>query len=153
VYVFVDFVLGWIVHVRPVVRAGGWVILERGWWDLVVDPGRFRLQGSAGLARRLAVLGPRPDLVLILEAPADVVRSRKDRLSEAEVMRQARLWHTVLPTRVRRAYLDANQPAEVVLQLAEAELLRLREPGRRSLPTWTTPRPTEPAAVRTSRAP
>jgi hypothetical protein len=29
-YVFVDFVLGWIVHVRPVVRAGGWVVMERG---------------------------------------------------------------------------------------------------------------------------
>jgi thymidylate kinase len=129
-YVFVDFVLGWIVHVRPVVRAGGWVVIERGWWDLVVDPGRFRLRGSAGLARLLAMLGPRPDLFLILEASADVVRSRKNRVSAAEVMHQAYLWQTVLPTWVRRAYLDANQPAQVVLQRAEAELLRLQQSGR-----------------------
>jgi hypothetical protein len=138
VSVFVDFVLGWMVHVRPFVSSGGWVVMERGWWDLVVDPGRFRLQGSAGLARLLAQLGPRPDLVLILEARPEVVRSRKKQLSEADVMRQTRLWRTVLPTGVRRAYLDANQPAHIVLQLAEAELLRLRRPDRRSVPTWTS---------------
>ena len=129
-YVFVDFVLGWIVHVRPVVRAGGWVLIERGWWDLVVDPRRLRLQGSTGLARLLAAIAPRPDLFLILEAPADVVRSRKSRASDAEVVRQVRLWQTILPGRARRAYLDANQPAEVVLQLAEAELRRLDGGGR-----------------------
>jgi thymidylate kinase len=127
VYVFVDFVLAWIVHVRPAVRAGGWVVIERGWWDLVVDPPRLRLQRSAGLARLLAALGPHPDLFLILEASADVVRSRKGHASAADVRRQARLWQTILPNRVRRAYLDANQPAEVVLQRAEAELRRLQE--------------------------
>lgn len=127
VYAFVDFVLAWMVHVRPAVRAGGWVVIERGWWDLVVDPPRLRLQGSAGLARLLATLGPHPDLFLILEASADVVRSRKGHASEVDLNRQARLWHTILPTRVRRAYLDANQPAEIVLQRAEAELRRLHE--------------------------
>jgi thymidylate kinase len=127
VYVFVDFVLAWMVHVRPAVRAGGWVVMERGWWDLVVDPARLRLQGSAGLARLLAALGPHPDLFLILEASADVVRSRKEHASETDVVRQARLWQTILPHRVRRAYLDANEPAEVVLQRAEVELRRLNE--------------------------
>jgi thymidylate kinase len=128
-YAFVDFVLAWMVHVRPVVRAGGWVVIERGWWDMVVDPARLRLQGSTRLARLLAALGPRPDLFLILEASADVARSRKHRVVAAEVTRQVRLWQTVLPRRVRRAYLDANQPAEVVLQLAEAELRRLHASG------------------------
>jgi hypothetical protein len=111
------------------VRAGGWVVIERGWWDMVVDPARLRLQGSTRLARLLAALGPRPDLFLILEASADVARSRKHRVVAAEVTRQVRLWQTVLPRRVRRAYLDANQPAEVVLQLAEAELRRLHASG------------------------
>jgi hypothetical protein len=129
-YVFVDFVLGWIVHVRPVVRGGGWIVIERGWWDLMVDPARFRLQRSTRLARLLSRLAPLPDLFLILEASADVVRSRKNHMSDADVMRQVRLWHTILPARVRRAYLDASQPAEVVLRLAEAEMRRLRESRR-----------------------
>ena len=126
-YVFADFVLGWTFEVRPFVRAGGWVVIERGWWDLVVEPARFRLRGSTGLARCLGALAPQPDVFLILEASSKAVRSRKNQLSEAEVRRQNRVWKTVLPRRVRRTYLDADRPADLVFQQAEAALLRLHD--------------------------
>src|SRR5215210_2525696 len=42
-YYTVDFSLGWLLKVVPFVRRGGCVIIERGWWDMLVDPLRYRL--------------------------------------------------------------------------------------------------------------
>ncbi|MGH3608887.1 MAG: hypothetical protein ACRDRD_12470, partial [Pseudonocardiaceae bacterium] len=82
-YLFVDYQLGWQVRVRPFVRRGGWVILERGWWDVAIDQRRYRLRSSGWLLRALGHLLPRPDLVIVLRAPAQVLYSRKPELSTA----------------------------------------------------------------------
>ncbi|HEV2085225.1 MAG TPA: hypothetical protein VGR09_09085, partial [Gemmatimonadales bacterium] len=69
VYYMVDFSLGWLMKIVPFVRRGGRVIIERGWWDMLVDPLRYRLQLSPAIRRVLAHALPRPTVVLVLRAP------------------------------------------------------------------------------------
>jgi len=111
-YSLVDFHLSWLVKIRPSVRRGQWVIVERGWWDMLVDPLRYRTRISARAARVLARLMPRVSLVVVLEAPPEVITARKAQLSSAELTRQMRGWREILPPAQRRLYLDTSAPVE-----------------------------------------
>jgi len=122
VYLFADFLLTWFSRVRPVVARGGWVVIERGWWDTLVDPRRYRLRPAPVLTRALSRLAPRADVILILEAAPGVIRSRKAQLTESEIVRQARAWRSVLSARQHRTYIDASRSAEEVFRAAAQEL-------------------------------
>jgi hypothetical protein len=124
-YLFVDFLLGWATRVRPLVRRGGWVVFERGWWDHAVDPKRYRLRPPARLVPLLGRLLPSPDLFLVLEASPEVVIARKPQLSAEELVRQMEAWHRVLPGSYKRVYLDAARPADEVLERAGEEVAKL----------------------------
>lgn len=108
VYYWLDFVLGHVLVVRPVVRTGGFFVLERGWWDMRVDPRRYRLHPRPRLHRVLSRVTPRQDAYLVLEADADVIASRKAELTMPEIERQLGAWHFT-DSRLRRIYLDAGQ--------------------------------------------
>ena len=115
IYLFVDYQLGWQLRVRKFVRRGGWVILERGWWDLAIDQRRYRIRSSGWLLRAMGRLLPRPDLVIVLTAPSRTLLSRKAELSPTEFERQLEGWSTVLPRNVSRVFIDVTQsPADVV---------------------------------------
>jgi thymidylate kinase len=126
-YYWLDFALGSWLWIWPMRARTGLVVVERGWWDLVVDPRRYRLQVPAGLVRALARLLPKPDLALVLEAPPEVLLSRKTELSKAEMTRQTRAWRDALPERIRQSFLDASRPFPEVLAAGREELVSLLE--------------------------
>jgi len=149
VYLFADFLLTWLSRVRPVVARGGWVVIERGWWDTLVDPKRYRLRPAPVLTRALSRLAPRADVILILEAAPGVIRSRKAQLTESEIVRQARAWRSVLSARQHRRYIDASRSAEDVFRAAAQELSWL-PPSESLAPVSTVPRADASAPPRTS---
>lgn len=125
-FLFLDFRLGWWTRIRPFVQRGGWVVWERPWWDISIDPTRYRLQGWSGAARALGAGLPVPDLVIVLEAPVDVLLARKREVSEAELMRQTEELRHVVPAKVRTVFLDSREPIPALLEQAADELERLR---------------------------
>ena len=125
-YVFCDYFLGWWLRIRPFVNAGGWVIVERGWWDIAVDPKRYRMSTPSRLLWALGRLQPVPDLLLILEAPAEIVYTRKQELSMGELDRQMRAWRKHLPAKQKHVFIDAVKPIDEVVGAGEAEVERLR---------------------------
>jgi thymidylate kinase len=137
-YLFADYSLGWFLRVRPVLRRGGLLILERGWWDLSVDPRRYRLQDISRAVRFLGAFLPSPDLVLLLEAPPDVLLARKAELPGNELARQVYTWRQALSPKSHTVILDASAPREEVVQRA----IRLVEqrpavpPASGVLPDW-----------------
>lgn len=141
-WLFVDFLLGWLLVARPWCRRGGVVIVERGWWDALVDPRRYRLAGELGITRLLGRLLPAPDLTVVLEGPPDVLMRRKDELAAAEIERQAAAWRRV-PT--RRLHLDARRSPDDLVDEIDAALGRAIVPRRYArLPSrrdarWTVP--------------
>jgi thymidylate kinase len=121
IYLFIDYQFGWQLRVRPFVRRGGWVILERGWWDGAIDQRRYRIRSSGWLLRTMGRLLPRPDLVIVLTAPVQTLLSRKADLSPAEFERQLTAWTTVLPQNVTRVFIDSTQsPADVVVSAVDS---------------------------------
>jgi hypothetical protein len=127
VYLWVDFLLGWLVHVRPLVRRGGWVIFERGWWDHAVDPRRYRLRPPAALLAALGRFVPRADLIFVLHAPPEVIHRRRPELTEEELGRQMAAWRELLPPRQARIYLDTSAPLPEMIERAEAAVRALPE--------------------------
>jgi len=136
-YLFADFLYGWLVTIRPFVRAGGWVILQRDWWDLLVDPRRYRLHPFPRLGRLLGRLLPRPDLTLVLDADPDAILARKAELPAEELARQRAAWREVFPPDESHVYLDAARPSDAVLDRAAADLSRIMgEHGSRHALGW-----------------
>ena len=129
VYLYFDFLLGWYTTILPFVAAGGWVILQRDWWDLLVDPRRYRMQPIPRLGRLLGRLLPQPDLTIVLEADPDVILARKAELPAAELGRQASIWRQIMPPGPSSVYLDAAQSADEVLQRAATAIAQRLESG------------------------
>lgn len=152
-YYWLDFVLGGLVRWRALRVRAGLVVVERGWPDLLVDPRRYRLRVPAAVVSALGRLVPSPDLVLVLEAPADVVRSRKGELNATEIERQSLAWRGDLRGRRNTVFLNvADPPEEVVRSALDAvvTVLERRAAGllgsgwvalpSRARPRWWVPR-------------
>ena len=152
-YHWLDFLLGGWLRIVPFKIRSGLILVERGWWDIAVDPRRYRLAAPTALVRLLGWFLPTPDLVMVLEAPPDVLMARKSEIEPQELARQTRAWHSMLPSRTRRVYVDATRPeAEVQAAAREAVFSLLTERASRrfgvgwagvpssSSPRWLLPR-------------
>lgn len=93
--VFADWMIGYAFVWRRA-RRQGLLVIERGWFDMVVDPRRYRLQPQlTGMVLALGRLLPPADLVVLLTGPAAMVHSRKPEIGESEIRRQMREWPVV----------------------------------------------------------
>jgi hypothetical protein len=138
VYFWFDFLLGGMLRILPVRTRTGLVIWERGWWDLRVDPMRYRLSSLPRLIGLLGRLLPSPDLALILVAPPEIVQARKCELAVEEILAQQERWATALPRGISRVVLDASQsPDQILAQAREAIIDDLERRTARQLgPGW-----------------
>jgi len=71
----------------------GCLIQERGWWDQIVDPKRYRLHPNSILFVRIfGFFLPRPNFVFILTGDSQTIARRKTELSPQETERQCQKW-------------------------------------------------------------
>jgi len=92
VYFWADYVLGYWGRVRPLLVRHSLVIFDRYYCDLLIDPRRFRSRGPRWLARAVGAMIPMPDLMLILDAPAEVLQARKQEVTPEESARQTQAY-------------------------------------------------------------
>lgn len=83
-----DYWANYCLVVRPMLARSGLIIFDRYFYDLVIDPKRYRYGGPLWVARVLRPLVPKPELVFVLDAPVQVVTSRKQEVALEEVQRQ-----------------------------------------------------------------
>jgi thymidylate kinase len=107
--------------IRPEIRRGSLIIGDRWAYGYVAQPTGVRFYGPPWLAYAVVRLLPRPDLVINLTAPAEVIHERKEELSIEEIGAELELWKTV--STPRREDVDASRsPTEIahhVLALIE----------------------------------
>lgn len=141
-----DYWLGFAFIVRPLLARSGLVIFDRYFYDLFVDPRRYRYAGPVWLARVLSPFIPKPDLVLFLDAPEEVILSRKREVAPEELSRQRESYLKEageLPNaRVIDATLPLPQMRAQVSQLV-TEYLMQRFESRHDI-SWS--RPTDDSA-------
>ncbi len=112
---FADYWIGYLLLVRPQVKAGGLVLFDRYAHDLLVDPQRYRLPLLAlGCARLLAAAVPLPNLFILLYAPATVLQERKSEVSFLESQRQGHEYIRLIESLPNSLVIDARRPLDDV---------------------------------------
>lgn len=120
-YVVVDFLLGHIFIIRPKLKGGTIVIYERYYYDILMDQKRYGLSIPASVSRGIAsTLIPVPDVIILLDAPAEVLYARKQELPCAEIEHQRKQMKKTLcrfdNCHIVNVELDApNKVAEIIL--------------------------------------
>lgn len=115
--------LAWWLQVRPAVRRGQLVLVDRYYYNYYLDPTSVKFSAPRrwlDLARRLF---PRPDLVLTLHAPPEILLQRKQELSAAEMQQQSAVLASLDFAARRVARVDATQDAAKMAQSALGEII------------------------------
>ena len=122
IYWLLDCWYGYLIAIRPARRCSRLVIFDRYYPDILVDPQRYRLPASTlRFARLLAAIAPRPDLYILLDAPADVVQRRKHEVSLAESQRQRLAYLAMFQSMPAKLLVNADAPVnEVTHQVSVA---------------------------------
>jgi thymidylate kinase len=129
IFFWADYAIGSWVRVRPLLVRSTLVIFDRYYPDLLIDPRRFRDRGPRWLARLVGALIPMPDLMLILDAPAEVLQARKQEVSAEETARQVEAYREFAGSRAARGravLVNADRALdEVIHACAEEALARM----------------------------
>ena len=103
------------------------LVFDRYYHDLLADPARYRYGGSRWLARLLGKLLPQPDIVFILDAPAEVLQSRKQEVPFDESVRQRTAYRNLKSEYARAHIIDASEPLEKVVASVLAHTVTFME--------------------------
>jgi thymidylate kinase len=111
---WLEFLLGSRLRLRPVTFRGGLVLIDRYYYDFFVDQRRYRLSVPLFIVRLGLFFLKKPDLVVLLDAPAEVLQRRKQEVAPAETERQ-RIAYRELVRGLRHGRVVAvTQPPEKV---------------------------------------
>jgi thymidylate kinase len=118
--------LGYLATVRPRVQRGALVVFDRYFTDGLVDPRRYRLPRSCRwMVALLGKVVPKPDLYVVLDAPAAVLRRRKQEVAMVEAERQCREYRRLAERLPNAVTVDASLPlAQVVNEVMEFSIER-----------------------------
>jgi thymidylate kinase len=94
-YNLLRFWVGYLRTVRPALRRGALVVGDRYAYGYLVQPRALRFYGPEGLARAVLRWLPRPDLVVNLTAPAEIIHGRKQELTLLEIEAELRAWRAL----------------------------------------------------------
>ena len=119
-----DFVfLGYMVEVLPRLTRPSLLLFDRYYQDLLVDPRRYHYGGPMWLARLVGRFVPQPHLVILLDAPPEVLRSRKQELPVEEVTRQREAYLNLVRPMSNGHVVDTSRPVEEAVAEAEEIIL------------------------------
>ena len=113
--------LAWVLGLRKRSRTA-FVLYDRYHADLLIDARRYRYGGPAWLARWASKTMPQPDRVIYLDAPVEVLLSRKQEV-EAEALEKSRARYLSFCEGKQRArVVDASRPLAEVIDAVRNEL-------------------------------
>jgi thymidylate kinase len=123
-YLCGDYGLGYLVNVRPKLLRSDLVIFDRYYDDILVDPVRYRYGGPRWLIEFARRIVPRPDIILILDAPENQLLARKTELPREELQRQRFAYRQLVAESSNTILLDASRPGLDVLRQASESCLQ-----------------------------
>ena len=125
---------GYYASIRPTVARAGLVINHRYLPDAIVDPKRYRYSGPQWILKALWKVAPKPDLLIVLDAPADVIQARKKEVAPAETARQRDGYRAVAENTPNAHVVSTNRPLpDVVAEVTGLVLQHLSDRVARRL--------------------
>ena len=91
------------------------LVHDRYMLEIVVDPKRFRFGGPSWLGASFAGLTPRLDLVVLLDAPAEVLQQRKQEVPFEETKRQRDAYRALIGCMPNGRIINADRPIDAVI--------------------------------------
>lgn len=107
IYFFGKYFLGYWLITYPKKMRSTLVIFDRYYHDILIDPLRYRHSGSKWLTDIIGKLIPKPDIYFFIDAPEDVILSRKQEVAPQEVKRQ-RNGYLYLSSTLKNSYIIDN---------------------------------------------
>ena len=111
---WIEFFLGSHLRIRKLTFKGGLVLIDRYYYDFLVDQRRYRLQVPNWLVRLGLFFLKKPDLVLLLDASPEVLQSRKQEVELAETRRQREAYLNMVKTLPNGHVINAAQSPDAV---------------------------------------
>ena len=122
-YWFVYCTLGHYLLIRPAMARATLLLHDRHLVDALVDPKRYRYGGPRWLLRLIWGLVPKPDLVILLDAPAELVQARKQEVPVEETRRQLAAYRELVSGMRNGRVVDAAMPLREVVAAVEDLIL------------------------------
>jgi thymidylate kinase len=100
------------------------LIHDRHLVDALVDSRRYRYGGPHWLLRFTWQLMPKPDIIILLDAPPEVLQARKQEVAFEETARQRRAYLSLMETFKNGHVVDASRPLRLVVSDVNDIILR-----------------------------
>jgi thymidylate kinase len=120
---FLDYTLGYIVAVSPLKIRSTLVLFDRYFLDIIIDPARYRYGGPAWLAQVVGRIAFHPDLFFVLDAPIEILRSRKIEVSYEESVRQHVAYCKFAEQTKNAVLVDVSKSVEEAVSTVENAIL------------------------------
>ena len=110
------YTFGYYTKVYPTLVRGGMVINHRYLLDAIIDPRRYRYSGPLKLLRAIWRISPKPDVVIVLDAPAEVIHARKEETTLEETTRQRAAYLALAAQTPNAHVVDSSQSPERTIE-------------------------------------
>lgn len=114
-YYFFDYSIGYVLRIWPLNIKSTLVLFDRYYHDILVDPIRYRYNGSIWLAQIIGKTIPKPHLWILLDSPPDVLQSRKKEVTYDETNRQCKAYIELSKRLNNCIVIDASAPLNLVV--------------------------------------
>jgi thymidylate kinase len=123
VYWAVDYIAGYHLAIRPALTRSTLVLFDRYLVDALIDPRRYRYGGPRWALQALWWAIPKPDLVVLLDAPTQVLQRRKQEVQSEEMERQRQAYRALVEKLPNGHTADAAQSLDHVIRAVERLVL------------------------------
>ncbi len=118
------YTLGYFISVRPTLARGGMVVNHRYLLDAIVDRRRYRYSGPTWLLKWIWAIAPKPDLIILLDAPPEVIAKRKSELPLERIVELRDGYRSVVGRLTNSHVIDASQPLVKVVHDVESVVIQ-----------------------------
>jgi thymidylate kinase len=134
---FLDYWIGYLFVIRPLLVRSNFIVFDRYFHDVLVDPRRYRYGGPSWFSRLLSRFVPEPDLVIVLDADGNSILSRKDELPLAEIERQRQSYVQLRFRRAQEVVIRTDEGIEATLNSSAGVVTEfMRHRLRRRMRVW-----------------
>ena len=126
-YHYLSFLWGWWRYIKPVLFRGGLAVIDRYYYDFLVDQRRYRLNLPEWIIKLGYLFVKKPDLVFCLDADPEILQARKAEVSFEECHRQREAYRALAKGLSDGHVIDASQDLDAVVRDVQEMVLAYME--------------------------
>lgn len=126
-FFFLDYSCGYWIKIRPLKVRSHLVMFDRYYHDMLIDPIRYRYSAPMWVSKFVGFLLPGPDLFLILDAPAQIIQTRKQEVPMDETKRQREAYLSFAQSKGSCIVVNTDQTLDAAVGEARMAVLNYME--------------------------